>query len=293
MTDTEYVEHYIPSHDGVQLYCREYGAAHAGKGAPTVVCLPGLTRNSRDFHRLACDLSTTHRVLCLDFRGRGRSGYDPKWQNYQPPVYAQDVLTVTTAMNAPRMFVAGTSLGGMVAMILAALQPARLAGIVLNDIGPQVEASGLQRIDSYVGKLPPVRSWAEAAAQARQVHAIAMPDFTDADWLYFAQCTHRDDGAGHPLPDMDKHIGDAMRAAPAASAVDLWPLFALLTPIPTLVIRGALSDILSAETVARMQTVKPDLRTLVVANRGHAPTLDETPCRRAIRELLASVAAAS
>lgn len=291
MTECIFAEHFVSSHDGLQLYCREYGAQHAGNGAPTVMCLPGLTRNSRDFQRLASTLAHTHRVLTPDLRGRGRSAYDPNWQNYQPPSYAQDVLTMAAALKASKLCVIGTSLGGLIAMIIVAMQRPLLAGVVLNDIGPEVNPLGLQRIAGYVGRLPPITTWADAAAQARRVNGSAMPEFTDADWLYFAKCTYRDDGAGHPVLDMDRRIGDAMRAAPAAP-VDLWPLFALLGPVPTLVIRGALSDILSSETVARMQAAKPDLRTLVVPGRGHAPTLDEPVCVSAIRDLLQTVSPA-
>lgn len=291
MTATSFVEHFVKSHDGLQLYCREYGDQHKQAGAVTVLCLPGLTRNSRDFHRLACALSNTHRVLAPDFRGRSRSAYDPTWQNYQPPTYAQDVITTVQAMQVERLFIVGTSLGGLVAMIVTALQPKLLAGVVLNDIGPDVDPAGLQRIASYVGKLPAVTSWQEAAAQAKFVNSQALPDFGDADWLHFAQCTYRNDANGRPSLDMDAAgIAAALRAAPTGP-VDLWPLFATLGAVPTLVIRGGHSDILAEATVEKMRAAKPDLRVLVVPGRGHAPTLDEAPCRSAIRSLLDSVPA--
>ncbi|MFO1425849.1 MAG: alpha/beta hydrolase [Steroidobacteraceae bacterium] len=282
-----YVEHFVPLRDGLRMYCREYGAQHRG-GVP-VLCLPGLTRNCRDFEALALDLARTHRVLTPDLRGRGRSDYDPNHLNYVPLTYAADVAQLLPALGAPRVALVGTSLGGLIALTLAITQPALLAAVVLNDVGPVVEAAGLARIAGYVGKLPPVLTWEDAAAQAKLVNGAALPDFDAADWMRFARCAYRDDGQGRPRPDFDPKIGEAMRAVGGVPAPDLWPLFTALARVPTLVIRGATSDILSAETVARMRALKPDLRTLEVPGRGHAPTLDEPPCRAAIRGLLESL----
>ena len=291
MTQTTFIDHFVKSHDGLQLYCREYGRQHQRPGAVTVLCLPGLTRNSRDFYRLGISLSSTHRVLTPDFRGRGRSAYDPIWQNYQPATYAQDVITTAQLLQADRLFIIGTSLGGLVTMVVAAMRPRLLAGVVLNDIGPDVDPAGLQRIASYVGKLPPVSSWAEAAAQAKRVNGHALPDLSDDDWMHFAQCTYRNNANGRPLPDMDPGIAEALRVAPTGP-VDLWPLFEALAKVPTLLIRGGHSDILSQATLEDMRAVKPDLRVLVVPGRGHAPTLDEPLCRSAIRSLLNDLPAA-
>ena len=277
-------EHRVPTRDGLSLYCREYRPSRPSS-APAVLCLPGLTRNSRDFASLAEWLAVTHRVLTPDLRGRGLSDHDPNWRNYQPMTYVGDIGTLLAALAAPRVIVIGTSLGGLLAMMMAAMLPNALAGVVLNDIGPEVDKVGTDRIAGYVGKLPPVVTWQDAAAQARLIHGRAMPDFTDADWLRFVQCTYRDDGTGHPRLDMDLRIGDAMREA-AGPLPDLWPLFRLLAKVPTLAIRGATSDILSAATFARMQQENPDLQVLTVPNRGHTPTLDEAVCRGAIRALL-------
>ncbi len=290
-SDPGIIEHQVPSSDGLSLYCREYLPRSPAPG-PAVLCLPGLTRNSRDFESLARWLSGTHRVLTPDLRGRGRSGYDPNYRNYQPLTYVGDIGVLLKALAAPRVIVVGTSLGGLLAMTMAAMLPGVLAGVVLNDVGPEIEAAGLARIATYVGKLPPVRSWEDAAAQARTVNEMALPDYTDADWMRFARCTYREDAQGLPVLDMDLRIGDAAREA-AGPAPDLWPLFRLLLPIPTLAIRGATSDILSAATLARMQREKPDLQVLLVPGRGHAPTLDEPLCRSAIRALLDRVTAAA
>lgn len=281
---TAIVEHRVPTRDGLTLFCREYLPVQPS-AAPTVLCLPGLTRNSRDFASLAEWLARTHRVLAPDLRGRGLSDHDPNWKNYQPMTYVGDIGTLLTTLATPRVIVIGTSLGGLLAMMMAAMLPGVLAGVVLNDIGPEIDRTGTDRIAGYVGKLPPVVTWQDAAAQARLIHGPAMPDFTDEDWMRFVHCTYRDDGTGHPRLDMDPRIGDAVRET-AGPVPDLWPLFRLLAKVPTLAIRGATSDILSAETFARMQQEKPDLQVLTVPNRGHTPTLDEPICRGAIRALL-------
>jgi len=281
------VEHRVPTRDGLMLFCREYRPLQSS-AAPTVLCLPGLTRNSRDFSSLAEWLARTHRVLAPDLRGRGLSDHDPNWKNYQPLTYVGDIGTVLTALSTPRVIVIGTSLGGLLAMMMAAMLPGVLAGVVLNDIGPEIDKTGTDRIADYVGKLPPVVTWDDAASQARLIHGPAMPDFSQEDWLEFVHRTYRDDGTGHPRLDMDPRIGDAMRET-AGPAPDLWPLFRLLRDVPTLAIRGEMSDILSAATLARMQQEKPDLQVLSVPNRGHAPTLDEPECRGAIRALLERV----
>lgn len=286
---TDCLEHFVRLRDGLQLYCREYGGAH--RNGPAVLCLPGLTRNSRDFERLARALSNRWRVLTPDLRGRGRSEYDPQWRNYQPLTYVADIGELLQQRGEARVVVIGTSLGGLIAMLMAAMNPASLAGVVLNDVGPEIDPTGIARIAGYVGKLPAVRTWEDAAAQARLVNGASLPDFTDDDWNGFARAAYRDDGAGSPLLDMDPKIGDAMREAPGGAAPDLWPLYGLLATVPTLSIRGETSDILSAATFATMLRRKSDLRTLQVPSRGHAPTLDEPVCRAAIREFLESLAA--
>jgi pimeloyl-ACP methyl ester carboxylesterase len=279
-------EHFVPLSDGLRMYCREYGSGHVD--APAVLCLPGLTRNCRDFESLAQWLAATHRVLTPDLRGRGRSDRDPNWHNYQPLNYVADIGQLLRALDASRVVIIGTSLGGLVAMIMATLQPAALAGVVLNDIGPEIDPVGLARIGRHVGQQPPVDDWRQAAAQARQVNAVALPDLTDEQWMAFARRIYRDDGSGRPVLDMDPMIGAAMRET-AGHSPDLWILYRSLAGIPALAIRGELSDLLSEATLLRMQELKPDLRTLVVPARGHAPTLDEPESRAAIRSLLDSI----
>ena len=186
------------------------------------------------------------------------------------------------------MILFGTSLGGILSMLIAAGSPKVPAGAILNDVGPEVAPEGLQRIASYVGKHAPVRNWQEAADQMRAMYGVAMPDASDADWIAFARRSYSEvDGV--PVLDVDRGVGEAVRAAPAGAAPDLWPLYAALKPVPTLAIRGELSDVLSVATFDRMQLEKPDLRRLTVPRRGHPPLLDEPECVSTIDEFLAQL----
>ena len=270
-------DHYFDVAGGLRLYCRIY-AAQRLDGCP-VLCLPGLTRNSRDFAALAARLSARREVLTADLRGRGRSAWDPDASHYQLPVYVQDAWSLLDSLELRRVLVVGTSLGALMGMAMAATQPDRIAGVVLNDAGPEIDPAGLRRIAGYAGKLPPVSTWAEAAAQARSVYGLALPGLSDGEWLEFAQRGYRENDAGVPVPDMDPKIADAFKNPSAAA--DMWPLFSMIS-VPMLVIRGALSDLLSAATLARMVREKPGLQHIEVANRGHTPLLDEPECLAAI-----------
>jgi len=271
------------SHDGLRLYARDYAGPAAD--APTVLCLHGLTRNSRDFEDLAPHLAKSYRVIVPDLRGRGFSERDPQWRNYHPGTYVQDVLALLAAADAPRVVVIGTSLGGMLAMMLGYGHRPRIAGIILNDVGPEFDPVGLERIKQYAGRLAPVRTWPEAVAQLRAVYGDAWPGLTADRWAVLARRGYRANAAGVVEVDADPNIGEALRAAPAVM-VDLWPLWKALADLPTLAIRGANSDILSAATFARMKSENPALRQLVVADRGHVPLLDEPECLAAIDEFL-------
>lgn len=280
-----FTEHFHRSRDGLDLYYRQFGSAAPGRG--TVLCLPGLTRNSRDFESLASALAAELHVITPDLRGRGRSAYDPNWANYRPETYVADTAGLLDELAVGRCAVIGTSLGGLMGMMMAAMQPQRISALVLNDIGPVLDPRGIARIQGYAGKLPAVKSWQEAAAQSRQVNGAAFPDFDEAGWLRFARRTYREEN-GAFRPDVDPNIARAINN-PSSSAPDLWPLFNMLAALPMLTIRGALSDLFAAETLERMRALKPDMQTLVVANRGHAPSLEEPECRQAIQRFLASV----
>jgi pimeloyl-ACP methyl ester carboxylesterase len=276
--------------DGLELYCRIYeGPLACGRSAvkgPTVLCLPGLSRNSRDFEALAPHLAARHQVICPDLRGRGFSARDPQWRNYHPGTYLADVRRLLQVLELERVAIVGTSLGGLLGMLLGAAAPACVAGLVLNDIGPEVDPKGIERIRRYTGMLPPVRTWDDAIKQLRVVYGSAWLGLTDEQWSLLVRRSYREDATGAPALDFDPGIGEALRAPPAPLG-DLWPVFARLRSIPMLVIHGALSDILSAGTIARMQREKPDLERLTVGNRGHVPLLDEPEALTAIDRFLA------
>ena len=277
-------DYFYSTADGLKLYCRIYPARQPG--GTTILCLPGLTRNSRDFAALARRLQPRHEVLTADLRGRGLSDRDSDPSRYQLPNYVHDIWSLLDSRGLSRVLVIGTSLGGLIGMVMAATRPTHIAGLVLNDIGPEIDPTGVRRIAGYAGKLPPVSSWTEAAAQAKSVYGLALPGLTHAEWLDYARCGYRENANGVPVPDMDPKISEAFKN-PSAAAPDMWPLYALLKGVPMLVIRGAQSDLLSAATVARMVREKPDLTHIEVADRGHTPLLNEPQCVAAIDAFVA------
>ena len=277
-------DYFYNSADGLRLYCGLFTARQRG-GLP-VLCLPGLTRNSRDFLTLAAHLGEKHDVLTADLRGRGRSAWDADPTRYQLPTYVQDMWALLESRSISRVVVVGTSLGALIGMVMAAMKPELIAGVVLNDAGPEIDLAGLRRIAGYVGKLPSVHSWAEAAAQAKRIYGLALPGLTDAEWLDYAHRGYRENADGVPIPDMDPKIGEAFKN-PATGPTDMWPLFAQIEGVPMLVIRGAMSDLLSAATVTRMAREKPNLLYITVANRGHAPLLNEPECLTAVDAFVA------
>ena len=282
----DWLDRHYASADGLRLYYRDYPADSAGR--LPVLCMPGLTRNCRDFESTALRLQRTRRVLTPDLRGRGRSQPDPNWRNYHPGTYLTDLTLLLADAGVPRVVLLGTSLGGILSMLMAATAPHVPAAVILNDIGPEVDPAGAQRISSYVGRHAPVRDWAGAAAQMRAMYQVAMPDAEESDWMAFARRSYTEvDGV--PQLDVDPGIGEAVRAAPAGAAPDLWPVYASLRPLPALAIRGELSDVLSQATFDRMAREKPDLRRVTVARRGHPPLLDEPECIAAIDAFLAAV----
>jgi pimeloyl-ACP methyl ester carboxylesterase len=267
----------------LRLHAQIQGPEHAPF---TVLCLHGLTRNLADFGSLAALLSARYRVLTADQRGRGKSQRDPHTTNYHPGTYASDMFALLDHLAIDRVAVIGTSMGGIVAMLMGAAQPARLRGIVLNDIGPQVPVAGLQRLRSSLNASTPVTTWSEASREARRVNEIAFPDYGDADWDAFARRIYVEDPSGRPVAAFDPAILAGLNAADPSAAPNLWPQWQRLKFIPILAIRGALSDILSAEILASMAAQHPNLRAITLANRGHAPMLDEPAAVAAIGEFL-------
>lgn len=288
----DYHQRYLTAQDGLKLAYREYGDTLA-PGVP-LLCLSGLTRQAGDFHNLACRLAHHgaqhggtfgHRVLALDYRGRGRSAYDENWRNYRPEVYLGDILDLAAAANLPRLVIVGTSLGGLLAMALALQRPTLLAGVILNDVGPEIAGGGFDRIAGYVGTPAPQDDWQAAISYLRHLFSPAYPGLGEEAWLDMARNTFRPGNDGRLHLDYDLNLAKALKASPPPP--DLWPLFGALRNIPTLAIRGALSDLLSPATFDRMAAEKPDLERLTVPDRGQTPMLDEIECQEAIDAFLA------
>jgi pimeloyl-ACP methyl ester carboxylesterase len=286
------IEHTVRAGDGLALFVREWPAEAPAQGATDmgapVLCLHGLTRNSRDFEVVAPRLAALgRRVLAMDVRGRGRSDWDPQPSRYAAPVYVQDALKALDDLGVERAIWLGTSMGGIIAMIAAGAAPQRVAGAILNDIGAVIDAAGLRRIASYVGRGGPVADWPAAAGAVRALNGAAFPQADDAFWLTTARRTFRQRADGRVEPDYDPAIAGPPPAADAPSSVDLWPAFAALDRIPTLVLRGALSDILTRDVVLAMRERKPDLAWAEVHAVGHAPTLEEPAAWLPIVDFLA------
>lgn len=270
--------------DGLELFARDYGSRLLD--TTPVLCLPGLTRNSRDFHELAVALSqdgkAPRRVVAMDFRGRGRSAWDRNWKNYAVPVELADVLDLMVAAGLEHAAIVGTSRGGLVAMAMGAVRPAVIAGVVLNDIGPELAAKGLARIKSYVGKVPAQPDWRAAARFLKTMNEASFPAATEADWMRLArkQLVER---KGQIVPDYDPALARTLEAIDLSQPQPTaWPQFKSLGGVPMMVIRGENSDLLTAETVAAMKQRRKGMETLTVADSGHAPFLDDTPTINAI-----------
>jgi pimeloyl-ACP methyl ester carboxylesterase len=282
-----YTENFWSSHDGLRLYSRIYPGPEPSAG--TVLCLHGLTRNSRDFEDLAPHLQRYYRVIVPDVRGRGLSARDPNPQNYQPAIYLQDILTLIDSLAVQQVTVIGTSMGGLLGMMLGVGHRNRVAGLVLNDMGPEVDPVGLERIKAYAGRLPNPKNWDDAVAQTRGIFGDAWPNLSGERWAALTRRAYREDEKGGLGVDADPMIGEVLRAAPAATA-NLWPFWKALRGIPMLAIRGARSDILSGATFAKMKAENPDLLQLEVPQRGHVPLLDEPECIAAVDAFLAQIA---
>ncbi len=293
VTDRPFTHKHWPSPDGLALHFRDYPASAAYDATrPPVICLHGLTRNARDFEALAPHIAAQGwRVLVPEMRGRGRSAYAPDPASYAVPTYVGDVLALLEQEGIGRFVAVGTSMGGLITMGLASLQPERIAGVVLNDVGPVVEAGGLDRIRQYVGQGGSFPTWVHAARALAEVHGATYPGYQLADWLAMAKRTMVLVSNGRIAFDYDMKIAEPIFAADrAAVAPDLWPMLRALAGRPAVLVRGSLSAILSAATLADMASALPQARVVTVPDTGHAPTLDEPEVRIAIDAMLAEVA---
>jgi pimeloyl-ACP methyl ester carboxylesterase len=235
----------------------------------------GLTRNCADFAGLADHLCERYRVITVDQRGRGRSEYDSEVSNYTPFTYVSDMFTLLDRLGLEEVILVGTSMGGLMSFLMGTTQPGRFRAMIINDIGPEVDPRGLERINGYVGKAAPVTTWEEAVAQCRAINEVAFRDFSDREWLEFTRGIYREED-GVPVLAYDPAIAQPMAEEDSGAVPpDLWPVFESIAGIPMLVVRGAESDILAMGCVQGMLERKPDLQVAEIPHRGHAPTLTE------------------
>jgi pimeloyl-ACP methyl ester carboxylesterase len=282
--DERYADRYFVVRDGLKLHYRDYPGA---TDKPPILCLPGLTRNSRDFADFAERYSPRFRVIALDFRGRATSDYDSFPARYNPVTYAADVVELLDQLGITEAIFVGTSLGGLVTMVLAATAPQYIAAAIINDVGPDVDPAGIDRILTYVGKDVRFNSWDEAADAIAANYGGNFERFTHADWVATAKRNCREDN-GEIRFDYDMAIAEPFKTAGPTPQPDLWPLFAALASKPLLVVRGAKSDLLTAQTAEKMRVVAPDMRLAVIPGVGHAPELNEVEATAAIDEFLLS-----
>jgi pimeloyl-ACP methyl ester carboxylesterase len=291
MTDSPFTDRFWSAPDGLALHARDYPPASGPAHAP-VICIHGLTRNARDFEDLAPRLAAQgRRVLAVNVRGRGASAWDPDPSHYAPPVYGGDILALMDALAIARAVFIGTSMGGLITMVVSALRPAAVAAAVLNDVGPELAPEGLARIGGYVGGGDPIEDWAGAAAYAKRLNTVAFPAYDDDDWMAFARRLFVEKG-GRPVLDYDPDIAAAFKKPELKPGEepppppDLWPLFKGLSAHPLLTIRGEISDLLSADIAGRMREAAPAMAYAEVAAIGHAPMLNEPQALTAIDALL-------
>ncbi len=277
---------YWTARDGLKLYARHYPAPGARRRP--LVCLPGLTRNSRDFHDLATLLSDPrgHRreVFALDPRGRGLSASDPDWKNYSVLCELNDVMDFMSLAGVANAAILGTSRGGILAMVMAAVRPTLIGSVILNDIGPVLERDGLARILAYVGKIPLPGTWADAAILSASLNERTFPAISDEQWLEIAHQWYNEKN-GRPARGYDPALSKALSLG-GDRAPDLWPQFEALGRVPMLAIRGELSDLLSADTLDAMRQRHSNIDTYVVKGQGHAPMLKDLPSMMTISEFL-------
>lgn len=274
------------SPDGLTLYARSYGREDAPL---TVLCMHGLTRNHKDFEPMIEGLGGNRRYIAVDVHGRGRSQWARDAASYTPLVYAGDMIALIDQLGLSRVALIGTSMGGLMSMVMARLAGKRILGAVLNDVGPVLQQAGLDRIAGYAGDVKPFADWQAAASAIADTQAGVFPDFRPEDWMAFARRTCREDDAGQVVFDYDPAITRTVSDVRPnwRTRFAMWRLFGATKPFPLLVLRGETSDILSQKTVARMTRRHPDANWVTVPRVGHAPILDEPAALEAIDPFLA------
>lgn len=297
MTDagaSDFQERFYNSSDGLKLYARDYRPNEAATaGRLPVICLPGLTRNARDFHQLALllsrDATAARRVIALDSRGRGNSARDENKANYNLAIEAGDVMTACAALGIERAIFIGTSRGGLILHLIAATRPDRLEAVILNDIGPVIEAEGLAQIRDYLNSDRRPEDWNEAADMLKETHGASFTALGEHDWREMALALYRDVG-GRPVADFDPAIAEQLKSIDFSQPLpDLWAQFENFSQLPLMVIRGENSNLLSEETVREMTHRHPDLTLVIAEGQGHAPLLHLGRIPAAIQAFLATL----
>lgn len=285
---TAFSDGYWWSKDGLRLHYRDY--AGGGDGRPALLCLPGLTRNARDYEAFAARFAPDWRVIAVELRGRGESAYAKDPMSYVPLTYLQDVEALLEELKLERFVTIGTSLGGILSMFLAATEPQRLVAAVLNDVGPEIDSKGLGRIRGYVGKANWYPTWMHAARAVAESNGDVYPDYGIEEWLAMAKRLYRLSSSGRIVLDYDMKIAEPFRVPGNEAGPDMWQAFDAFKDKPLLVVRGETSDILSSETAAKMQARLPHCDLVTVPRVGHAPTLDEPEAVAGLARLLARLA---
>ncbi len=283
-----YKDRYWWSQDNLRLHYRDYPGRD---DRPALLCIPGLTRNARDFEPVADRLAGEWRIICVELRGRGESAYAKDPMSYVPLVYLQDLAALIDELALPRFVGIGTSLGGIMLMLLATSHRDRMAGALLNDVGPDIAPAGLERIRTHVGTGGPQPTWVHAARALAETQGMIYPQWRLQDWLRFARRLYRLNSQGRIVFDYDQRIAEPFRVPGDQAGVNLWPAFEMMAGTPLSLIRGKLSDLLSAETAGAMLAKIPPMDVTEIPRVGHAPTLEEPEAVAAIDRLLARVAA--
>ncbi|CAA9528440.1 MAG: Putative hydrolase [uncultured Sphingosinicella sp.] len=274
------------SNDGLRLHYRDY-AGPAER--PPIICIPGLTRNARDFEGVADRLAGEWRVICVELRGRGESAYAKDSMTYVPLTYLQDMEALVRELGLTRFILFGTSLGGLITMLLSMSDNKRLAAAMINDIGPVIVERGLERIRGYVGRSHSWPTWMHAARHFSDMLGDVYPDWSLEQWLVFTKRVCKLTPNGRVTFDYDMRIAEPFKVPGGATGFGLWRAFEGLKGVPSLVVRGGLSDLLDEDTVAKMLAENAAMETVTVPRVGHAPTLDEPEAVEAIGRLLARV----
>jgi pimeloyl-ACP methyl ester carboxylesterase len=284
--ETPFADRSWTSRDGLKLHFRDYPGR---SDRPPLLCLPGLTRNARDFAHVAERLAGEWRVLSPDLRGRGDSAYAKDSATYNPLQYVEDIALLLDQEGIDRFVALGTSLGGLLTMLFAMTQPERLAGAMLNDVGPEIDPDGLERIRSYVGQGRSFPTWMHAARSLEEAQGPVFPHYNISNWLAMAKRCMVLGGNGRVVFDYDMKIAEPFSQPGGEAGADMWPGIDGLNGRPVLLLRGGLSDILSADILARMAARLDDCEAVTVPDVGHAPMLDEAEAVAAIDRLLAKI----